>query len=160
MPFSLSEMKQKELCSWIWVWVRGRVCIYMKGGFGGWTSNCCAERYMAFKRGVSEARGSCYRCLSVMFLLGWFVLLRLMLPNFFFFLAHSSWLKKSIEMHYSGSCARVTKKKIVYSRSRKALLLDCFCVAQFPPDGKLDGKSMKHEAEKHLKHNNKIQTLL
>lgn len=33
-----------------------------------------------------------------------------------------------------------------------------FCIAQFPLDGKLDGKSMKHKAE-HLKHNNKIQTM-
>lgn len=32
--FSLSGVEQKELCSWIWVWVRGRVCVYM-GGFDG-----------------------------------------------------------------------------------------------------------------------------
>ncbi len=44
------------------------MCIH-GGGFGGWTANCCAEGYMALISGVSEARGSCYRCLSVMFLL-------------------------------------------------------------------------------------------
>lgn len=30
----LSGIEQKKLCSWIWVWVRGRVCVYM-GGFDG-----------------------------------------------------------------------------------------------------------------------------
>lgn len=52
------------------------------------------------------------------------------------------------------------KGDCVYSSPRQATLLNCFCIAQFPPDGKLDGKSMKHKAEKHLNHNNKIQTLL
>lgn len=68
--------------------------------------------------------------------------------------------KKSKEMHYSGPCGRMmTKREIVYFSPRQAPLLNCFCIDQFPPDGKLDGKSMKHKAEKHLKHN-KIQTML
>ncbi len=85
-----------------------------------------------------------------------------MLPNVV--LSYSPWPRKakkqSKEMHYSGSCAKVmTKRKIVYPSSRQAPGLSCLCIAQFPPDGKLDGKSMKHKAEKHLKPNNKIQTL-
>lgn len=33
------------------------------------------------------------------------------------------------------------------------------CISQFPPDGKLDGKSMKHKAEEHLSHKNKMSAL-
>lgn len=63
-------------------------------------------------------------------------------------------------MHYSGPCGWVmTKSAIVYSSSRQAPLLNCFCTAQFPLDGKLDGKSMKCEAGKCLNHNN-VQTIV
>lgn len=31
LPFSLSRTEQKDLCSWIWVWVRGSVCVYTGG---------------------------------------------------------------------------------------------------------------------------------
>lgn len=85
-----------------------------------------------------------------------------MLPNII--LAHNSWLRKAKKKKggemYSGLCGRMrTQRQIVYSRPRQAPLLNCFCIAQFPPDGKLNGKSMKHKAEKHLNHNNKTQTL-
>lgn len=67
---------------------------------------------------------------------------------------------KNKEMHYSGPCGRMmTKRVIVYFSPPQAPLLNCFCIAHFPPDGKLGGKSMKHKAEKHLNHNNKIQTM-
>lgn len=59
LRFSWTGMKQKALCSWIWVWVRRRVCVCVFG-------DCCAEQYMVYRRGVSEPRGSCQRCLSVM----------------------------------------------------------------------------------------------
>lgn len=67
-PFSLSGKKQKELCSWIWVWVRGSMCVYIGAWWCvacGWTTNCCTERYATYIKCVSEARGRCQRCLSV-----------------------------------------------------------------------------------------------
>ena len=59
-PFSLSGMEQKELCSWLWVWLRGSmcVCIYIwEVGWCvpcGWTTDFCAEQYMAYRGGVRE----------------------------------------------------------------------------------------------------------
>lgn len=70
---------------------------------------------------------------------------------------HQRKVKKSIiQCHVEGS---LPKRETVYFSSRQAPSLICFCIAQFPPDGKLDGKSLKHKTEKHLNHNNKRQTL-
>lgn len=40
------------------------------------------------------------------------------------------------------------RKGIVYSIPRQAPLLNCFCIAQFPPDGKLDGKINETQGRK------------
>lgn len=91
----------------------------------GWTTNCCAEQYMAYRRGVSEARGSCQRCLSVMVLLRQGMLLKSMQPEIIFGRSSEQGeeKKKGEEMHYSGPCRRMmTEKEIVYFSSRQAQL--------------------------------------
>lgn len=45
-------------------------------------------------------------------------------------------------MYYSGPCAGDNQK----GPSSREDLLSCCWIAQFPPDGKLDGKSMKSKA--------------
>lgn len=108
LPFSLSAMEQKELCSWVWVWVRGSVCVYIWEGLWcvpcGWTTNCCAEQHMAYERWCNReggGRGNCQWCLSPMLLLWWIVALKLMRLNII--VAHNPWNRraKSKEIHYS-----------------------------------------------------------
>lgn len=64
------------------------VCVYILEVWWcipcGQTTNCCAEQYMAYRRGVSEARGSCQRCLSVTVLLRQGMLLKSMQPEILF----------------------------------------------------------------------------
>ena len=165
MPFSLSGMKQKELCSWIWVWVRGSVCVYTCGGSvvcTMWQDHLllCRTVHGVYKRCewgqrklpamlICSTRVACAvevnaakYCLSI----------QLMAPK-----KLGRKVKKSIiQGHVEGS---LPKRETVYFSSRQAPSLNCFCIAQFPPDGKLDGKSMKHKTQKHLNHNNKRQTL-
>lgn len=127
------------------------VCVYILEVWWcvpcGQTTNCCAEQYMAYRRGVSEARGSCQRCLSVTVLLRQGMLLKSMQPEILFGrglrIAERKKKEKVRKCIIQGHVEWWwPKRRLFISAPDK---LDCFCAAHFPLDGKLDGKLMKHK---------------